>query len=237
MMVTQTKENPSTEAKEKVLEFESAQKRVAQVAGDIEAAKQAIDAEENKYRQIPNDETGKAARLKSLEDRDKHRASVESLRKGFSLEVAEVFLNGASERIQAFRQEFESIRNRAEKLVRDIAAANQAADEQLEQYRIFLHDGEKLRADEALENVSKHRKHAEALIKQFPELLSEADRLKQPIEDLRLRTCTFSSAGLLDNIKLRLEIAHARVSGVLSACSHTLGECEKLKEFTRKQAL
>ena len=234
-MKKKIKENPLIEAKEKVLEFESAQKRIAQLSGDIETSKLAADAEENKYRQIPDDETGKADRLKALEDRDKHRASIENLCKGFSLEVAEVFLNGASERIQAFRQDYESIRNRAEKLVRDIAAANQAADGQLERYRELLHDGEKLKADSALENVSQHRKRAEALINQFPELLSEADRSKQPLENLRLQTCAFSSAGLLDHIMSRLRIVYALTDGVLSYSGHLRGEIEKLESFIKKQ--
>ena len=236
-MVTTTKENPPTEAKVKVLEFESAQKRVAQVSGDIETAKQAADDAEKRYRQIPDDETGKAGRVKALEDRDEHLASVARLRKKFFLEVAEVFLSGASEKTQVFRQEYEAIRNRAEKLVRDIAAASKAADEQLERYRELLHDGEKLKADETLERVSEYRKQAEALVKQFPELLLDADRLKQPLEDLRLQICAFSSAGLLADIEARLKIAFAWVGGVLSCCDNTWGECEKLEAFIKKQAL
>jgi chromosome segregation ATPase len=161
--------------------------------------------------------------------------TAEQTKTEMTFEQAETLLAQLDEKSKSYRQQFEQIRDRAERIERDIAAAQKAGDECLNRYRDCLHNGAKQAADEYLDKVSKHRKLAEKLHAGLPELLKDAERLTQDIESTRKQAIELAETGILLSLKQRLENALGKSAGLLHDFSHVAGETAKLADLIKNQ--
>jgi predicted transcriptional regulator len=151
-----------------------------------------------------------------------------------TFEQAETLLQELHEKALERRREFEGLRAQAERMVRDIATANEKADAQLELYRDELHDGRKKEADEALDSVSKYREEAKALNGVLAKLLAEIDPLKKAVEDVRLGGTAIFESKIFPDIEYRLKLAYGLIGRVADSCGHTGLELNNLRDFIER---
>ncbi len=151
-----------------------------------------------------------------------------------TFEKAETLLQELYEKALSRRGEFEGLRNRAEQMVREIKAANEKADEQLEAYREFLNNGEPAKADSALDAVGKHRHEAKGLREELGKLLADIDPLKKAVEDVRLGGGAVSESKILLEIEHRLKLAYGLIGQVADSCGHTGVELDALRDFIER---
>lgn len=154
-----------------------------------------------------------------------------------TFEGVERRLDELYKRALALDSEYVTLRDQAEKIVRDIGAANAEAETELENYRSAFDDGEKAEADGAFSRVSEQRAAVKNLRKSLGELLPRLAEIQRQCEAVRVCGCDECQPEFVADFRRRLEAVSVSPSRIMDAADHTSVALEKLCGYIRKNCL